>query len=217
LKPRSARSLQGDATRDRILAAAAELIAERGYAATSIESLCQRAGVVRTAIYWHFGSKEGLLVPVVERVAGAWIEEIQKAVYLEGDALARLDRFIAGLRALVLERPRLLRLLLAVALERGERDPDTRRALRGIFERAHAAIVQGVEDSIGAARPEAELVARVALAFLDAAIARRLVDSGAEEVDRIFADLRNTILCVIAARLAAWNPSRSDAPAGGAR
>jgi AcrR family transcriptional regulator len=208
-----ARRPHAAATRERILAAAAELIAERGYAATSIEALCRRAGVVRTAIYWHFGSKEGLLVPVVERVASAWIEEIQKAVYREGDALARLDRLVASLRALVVGRPELLRLLLAVALERGARDADTRRVLRGIFERAHDAIVQGVEDSIGAARSEAELVARIALAFLDAAVARSLVDPRSAEIDRIFADMRATVVAVVAARLEAW--SRSVRPSGG--
>lgn len=213
---RSVRSLQGDATRDRILGAAVELIAERGYAGTSIDALCRRARVVRTAIYWHFGSKEGLLVPVVERVASEWIEEIQKTVYREGDALARLDRFIGSLRALVAERPQLLRLLLGVALERGERDEHARGALRGIFERARAAIAQGVEDSIGAARAESELVARIALAFLDAAVAMRLVDPRPEEIDRIFADLRTTIVLVIAPRLGAWARSGSP-PEGGIR
>lgn len=212
---RSRRSPQGELTRERILAAATELIAERGYAATSIEALCQRAGVVRTAIYWHFGSKEGLLVPVVERVATTWIEEIQKTVYLEGDPLARLDRFVASLRELVVERPKLLRLLLAVALERAELDADTRAVLRGIFERARAAIVQGVEDSIGAARPEAELVARIALAFLDAAVATQLVDPASREVDLVFADLRTTILLVVGARLREWKEANVPHPSGG--
>src|SRR5512139_1920915 len=45
-------SEHGRQTRDRILEAAIELIAERGFAATSIDALCQRACVVRTAIYW---------------------------------------------------------------------------------------------------------------------------------------------------------------------
>lgn len=76
-RPGRPRRAQAEATRERILAAAIELIAERGFAATSIDQLCQRAGVVRTAIYWHFGAKEGLVVPVIERVAASWIEEIQ--------------------------------------------------------------------------------------------------------------------------------------------
>lgn len=195
------RRRQGEATRDRILEAAIELIAERGFAATSIDQLCQRAGVVRTAIYWHFGAKEGLLVPVIERVASTWIDEIQNAVYREGDPLARLDRFVAGLRQLVVERPHLVRLLLAVALERSDHDPATRDALRAIFERAQAAIVQGIDDSLGAPWPESSLIARTALAFVSHAIAQQLVDPRPAEVERLFGELRTALLLMIGARL----------------
>jgi AcrR family transcriptional regulator len=194
-------SEHGRQTRDRILDAAIALIAERGFAATSIDALCQRADVVRTAIYWHFGAKEGLVVPVVERVATSWIEEIQSAVYGEGDPFARLDRFVDGLRTLVLERPHLVRLLLAVALERADQDPATRDALRSIFERARAAIVQGFDDSLGGPWSESGLIASTALAFVSHAIAQQLVDPRPEEVERRFAELRTAIVLMIGARL----------------
>jgi AcrR family transcriptional regulator len=211
------RSAQAAATRERILAAATELFAERGFAATGIEALCRRADVVRTAIYWHFGSKDGLVVPVVERAAGVWIEEIQKAVYREGDPLARLDRFLADLRDLVVERSQLVRLLLAVAVERAEADPAARAALRSIGERAQAAIVQGVEDSTGAQRRDAELIARTALAYVHLAVVEQLVRP--ERVDQVFADLRAALLLVIGTRLREWmdqqgRPPRAR-PAGG--
>jgi TetR/AcrR family fatty acid metabolism transcriptional regulator len=204
-----------DATRERILAAAIELFAERGFAATGIEALCQRANVVRTAIYWHFDSKEGLLVPVIERVASEWIEEIQKSVYLEGDPLARLDRFVASLRDLVVLRPNLVRLLLSVALERSDHDAATREALRAIFERARAAIVQGIDDSLGAPYAESALIARTALAFVSHAVAHRLVDPRPGEVERIFAELRTAIVLMIGARvqeLVAAAPNSKGSP-----
>lgn len=192
---------QAEATRERILAAAVDLFGERGFATTGIEALCQRANVVRTAIYWHFGSKEGLLVPVLERVASQWIEEIQKSVYLEGDPLARLDRFIASLRDLVVLRPNLVRLLLSVALERSDQDAATRDALRTIFERARAAIVQGIDDSLGAPWSESALIARTALAFVSHAVTHQLIDPRPGEALRIFAELRTAIVLMIGARL----------------
>ena len=195
------RRAQSEATRERILAAAVDLFGERGFAPTGIEALCQRAGVVRTAIYWHFGSKEGLLVPVLERAASEWVEEIQKSVYLEGDPLARLDRFIVSLRDLVVLRPNLVRLLLSVALERSDQDAATREALRTIFERARAAIVQGIDDSLGAPRSESALIARTALAFVSHAVTHQLVDPRPGEVDQIFTELRTAIVLMIGARL----------------
>lgn len=209
------RRAQAEETRERILAAATALIAERGYAATSIEALCQRAGVVRTAIYWHFGSKDGLVVPVVERVASAWIEEIQKAVYLAGDPLARLERFLAILRELVQHRSPLLRLLLAVALERAAVDDAAHAALRTLTDRARAAIVQDVQDSTGAQLADAERIARTVLAYLNLAVCDQLV--APERVDRVFDDLRTAIVLVIGARLNEWLAAGRPAPAGGAR
>jgi AcrR family transcriptional regulator len=206
------RRAQPEETRERILLAAIALFAERGFAATSIDALCKRAGVVRTAIYWHFDAKDGLVVPVVERVASAWIEEIQKAVYLEGDPLARLERFLASLRELVLHRSPLLRLLLAVALERAAVDEGARAALRTLTDRARAAIVQGVEDSTGAQRADAELIARTVLAYLNLAVCDQLV--APERVDRVFADLRTAILLVIGARLREWVDAGNPAPRG---
>jgi AcrR family transcriptional regulator len=209
------RRVQAEETRERILAAAIALIGERGYAATSIEALCQQAGVVRTAIYWHFGSKDGLVVPVVERVASTWIEEIQKSVYLEGDPLARLERFLGSLSELVLHRSPLLRLLLAVVLERAAVDDDARAALRTLTDRARAAIAQGVQDSTGAALQDAELVARTVLAYLNLAVCDQLV--APERVDRVFADLRTVLLLVIGARLREWQAARPPAPPGESR
>jgi AcrR family transcriptional regulator len=211
-RPGSRRGAQAEETRERILAAAIASIAERGYAATSIEALCQRAGVVRTAIYWHFGSKDGLVLPVVERVASTWIEEIQKSVYLEGDPLARLERFLASLRELVVHRSPLLRLLLAVALERAAVDDDARAALRTLTDRAREAIVQGVQDSTGAQLADAELIARTVLAYLNLAVCDQLV--APERVERVFADLRTAILLVIGARLNEWLAARAPARPG---
>jgi AcrR family transcriptional regulator len=53
---RPPKTAQGAASRERLLDAAIELIAERGYSASSVEALCRRAGVAKTALYWHFGS-----------------------------------------------------------------------------------------------------------------------------------------------------------------
>jgi AcrR family transcriptional regulator len=56
---------------ERLRAAAMELFAERGYAASGVSAICERAGVAKTALYWHFGSKEGLLAVVLEEVTAA--------------------------------------------------------------------------------------------------------------------------------------------------
>jgi AcrR family transcriptional regulator len=54
-------------TRERILAAAGELFAERGFAQTSLSKIAEAADVTTGAIYGHFDSKGALLVAVVEQ------------------------------------------------------------------------------------------------------------------------------------------------------
>ena len=53
-------------TRERILATALELIAEKGFAATSTRELSERLGFSKAALYYHFRTKEELLVALIE-------------------------------------------------------------------------------------------------------------------------------------------------------
>lgn len=58
----------GDATRASILEAAGRLFAERGYAEATSKAICERAGVNMAAVNYHFGSREGLYLAVLEDV-----------------------------------------------------------------------------------------------------------------------------------------------------
>ena len=55
--------------RSAILAAATDLIVERGYAGTSLDAIVERAACSKTAIYELFDSKEGLLSALTEDIA----------------------------------------------------------------------------------------------------------------------------------------------------
>lgn len=62
-------------TREQLLAQAARLFAERGYAGVSLEDIAQAAGFTKGAVYSHFGSKEqtflATLRSVVDGLRGA--------------------------------------------------------------------------------------------------------------------------------------------------
>ena len=55
-------------TRRRILEAAAEVFAERGYSGASMRDIAERLGITKAALYYHFASKEDLLDGLVEPV-----------------------------------------------------------------------------------------------------------------------------------------------------
>lgn len=52
--------------RDRLLEAGVRLVREQGFAATSVDQLCQAAGVTKGAFFHHFPSKEALGVALAE-------------------------------------------------------------------------------------------------------------------------------------------------------
>ena len=53
-------------TRERVLAEAARLFRHRGYAATTLREIADAAGIKAGSIYYHFDSKEDILVEVLD-------------------------------------------------------------------------------------------------------------------------------------------------------
>jgi AcrR family transcriptional regulator len=53
-------------TRARLLAAAADLFADQGIAAVSVDAVAEAAGRTSGAVYAHFGSKQGLLLALLD-------------------------------------------------------------------------------------------------------------------------------------------------------
>src|SRR5437660_9877993 len=89
---------QGRLTRERLIATATRLFAERGYDATSIETVLHEAEVSRGALYHHFGNKEALFEAVLEAVEAS----IQGAIVAEAIASSDpIQALRAGCRAWV--------------------------------------------------------------------------------------------------------------------
>lgn len=77
-------------TRERLLSAAAELFAARGFDGVSAEAVADAADRTTGALYAHFGGKEGLLVALLEERKQAIGEQILERVRSAGDLDGRL-------------------------------------------------------------------------------------------------------------------------------
>ena len=58
----------GISTRERIIATARELFAAAGYEGTSTETVLEKSGISRGALYHHFANKEAIFAAVLEAV-----------------------------------------------------------------------------------------------------------------------------------------------------
>lgn len=114
---RTKRQEQGDRSREDILDAASRLMAARGFDGTSISALAKESGLPASSIYWHFGSKEGVLMAVMERGA----EEFVKLTSLENLPLAasraeKLSWVFQRAARIIEESPEFLRLQTVLLL-----------------------------------------------------------------------------------------------------
>ena len=73
-------SRRRDLTRQRLLDAAAEVFAEVGLDAASVEAICERAGFTRGAFYSNFDSKDELFLELAGRVAGERVAAVRARV-----------------------------------------------------------------------------------------------------------------------------------------
>ena len=101
--------------REQLITIARGLFAQKGYEATSVEEIANRAEVSKPVVYEHFGGKEGLYAVVVDREVRALLDGVTGALtagraheLVEQAALALLDYIennSDGFRILVRDSP----------------------------------------------------------------------------------------------------------------
>ena len=69
------REYKKDLTRQQLLLAAADLLAERGYDNTSVEDIAERANVSKGTFYYHFETKETLIVELRRSMLKGTVEQ----------------------------------------------------------------------------------------------------------------------------------------------
>lgn len=77
--------------RDKILQAATACFCRRGYHRTTIQDVCEEAGLSKGGLYTYFQSKEELLAAVVEHSFMGGLDEAMQAVGAEQTAMEKLD------------------------------------------------------------------------------------------------------------------------------
>jgi len=138
-KPRRRRA-DGELSRERILDAAMEISAERGYEGTSIGAVSSKCGLPASSIYWHFKDKDDLLAAVIERSFGTWLNAWQMPA--TGDAIDRATAMGAQIAKALLDSPDFLRLGLMLALERRPVEPRAREMFLQARTEAHRQLTQ---------------------------------------------------------------------------
>jgi AcrR family transcriptional regulator len=123
-EPGRRKRADGELSRERILDAATEIAAERGYEGASIALVSAKCGLPASSIYWHFENKDDLIAAVIERSFGDWLAAWQ--VPDEGTPRDRLAGMAMQIAKALLDSPDFIRLGLMLALERRPVEPRAR-------------------------------------------------------------------------------------------
>lgn len=86
-----------DATREKLLQAAHELLFERAGAEPSVSQISQRAGVQVAMVSYCFGGKTGLLEALIERTSGGVVSELERLAAVDLPPVEKLRRHVAAI------------------------------------------------------------------------------------------------------------------------
>lgn len=157
--------------RDQLIRVTIELVADKGYAGTSLAGIAHSAGITKAAVLYHFPSKDLLVRAAYDSVIGALVGEVAAAVEAAGAA----DGPAAYIRSMIghlHEHPRHTRMIIeAISNEQADHDAERRwRPLAGIIAAAHQTRGANPADT----RTEAIIIGGA----IDAIVAERLHDPG---------------------------------------
>lgn len=180
--------------RELLLDVAERLMSEKGYAATPVSAVCKAAGVAVTSLYWHFGSKEGLLATVMERGAQRWFAALPRWDELPGDAGERTEVILRRGADAVAEHPVFLRLFYLLALEGADDEvaAELVQRVRGHATNYFRDLIAGMltsEYGPELARAAAEELAQFAVAFSDGCFFATQLEPTLAQPRRMYADL----------------------------
>jgi len=74
------RNSMGLKTKDKILDSAQYVFNKKGFENTSVEEIAEAAGITKAMIYYHFNSKENIMLKLIERLLNFIKEELNRQV-----------------------------------------------------------------------------------------------------------------------------------------
>jgi AcrR family transcriptional regulator len=152
-------------TRARLLDAAATLFAERGIDAVSVDAVADAAGRTSGAVYAHFGSKQGLLLGLLDEWAHSLVTVIAAEFELASTVEDRLRAVAVNVVTNPSDQTRKLLLLERELWLRATRDPEVAEAMKARWRDAHDWLAKGfaawIDDGVVAPVASPDMLATV--------------------------------------------------------
>ncbi|MGO9977512.1 MAG: TetR/AcrR family transcriptional regulator [Solirubrobacteraceae bacterium] len=177
---------RGVKSRELVLDAAERIMAEHGFEAATIARVVEEAGIPLSSVYHYYGSKDGILLAVMERGAERFFADLPQWDRRIGDPAEHLAAIISPVAQALERHPNFLRLLIVFAAQPpavagGEIQAVVTRVRRLGLERLQEQLATAFEDDPDS--PTIIRLARFALAAIDGAFVASQADPTATLAD----------------------------------
>lgn len=173
--------------RARLLDAALQLFAARGYDAVGVQEIVESAGLTKPSLYHHFGSKHGVLRELVDRRGDMLLNIVERAAAYDGDLPLTLNRVVQAYFAAANRDPEFQRFRLALWLAPPESEAGQAVAEQFAREsRLIEALFDAASADHGNMRGRAGLLAPSFLGMVHAHVARFLRGQGRLDAELAF-------------------------------
>jgi AcrR family transcriptional regulator len=201
-----------EATRQRLLDAAEQVFAEKGYHGVGVDDIIRASDSSKGGFYFHFPNKQAIFLALVEALTPKLAAAIDRAIAAESDPVAQLDAALRTVLDLFARHRRLSKILLveAVGLGHGfdEKLMRTReefaRMIQGYLDRAVSAGVIAPQDTV--------TISWAWFGAINEIVVRWLVMGEPERLDEALPTLRVILLRSIGAPVPPGLPATGEAP-----
>lgn len=213
-----ARSTAESATRDRLMAAAMDVFAAKGYHGAIVDDIVTASGTSKGAFYHYFPSKQSIFLTLMDGLAALVEQGVEAAIASEEGALAKVEAALRVVLETAAAQRDLVKILFVEAVGLG---PTLERKRLEIHRRFAGLIQRHLDRAVRDGtipRQDTVLAAQAWLGALNEVITQWLIGDGGGLTERLPA-LRALLLRSIGAaetdgRAADGSPTRR---AGGAR
>jgi AcrR family transcriptional regulator len=108
---------RGVQSRERVLDAAEQVMASEGFDAATVARVVEESGVPLSSVYHYYGSKDGVLLAVMERGAERFFADVPEPSERGGTATEHLRAVVSDAVRALERHPSFLRLLIVFAVQ----------------------------------------------------------------------------------------------------
>ncbi|TAM80354.1 MAG: TetR/AcrR family transcriptional regulator [Acidobacteria bacterium] len=134
--------------KEQIIEAALGLIASHGVRRLSMTAIARRVGLVPSALYRHFGSKQEILEAAVQLVGQRAGENLKAVRKLTPNSLDRMELLLAGIIKMIRDLHAMPRIIFSEGISTGH--PEAKRQayelLKGVLKGIEEIILEGQEQ-----------------------------------------------------------------------